>query len=47
MLRLYWKIKVNGKWTYRPIKWLDGVHEEDVIKDLFDYNQAVRPEEVE
>jgi len=47
MLRLYWKMKVNGKWTYRPIKWLDGVHEEDVIKDLFDYNQAVRPEEDE
>eukprot|EP01045_Picozoa_sp_COSAG04_P026458 COSAG04_NODE_3676_length_2613_cov_7.238663_2_plen_39_part_00 len=36
---------MNGKWTFRPIKWLDGVHEIDVINDLFHYNQAHRPEE--
>jgi hypothetical protein len=22
MARLYWKVKVNGKWTWRPVHWL-------------------------
>jgi hypothetical protein len=24
MARLYWRVKVNGKWTWRPAVMLDG-----------------------
>ena len=47
MARLYWRVKVNGKWKFTPVLFLEGVYEAEVIKELFDYNQAIRPEEDE
>jgi hypothetical protein len=29
MAKLYWRVKVNGKWTFRPVHWLA----EESIKD--------------
>ena len=33
-MKLYWRIKINGRWTYTPVIFLD--HEKDTIKELID-----------
>ena len=41
-MKLYWRLKINGKWTWRPVVWLD--HEKDSIKELIDTARIMRPD---
>ena len=43
--RLYWRLKIDGKWTWRPVKFTEKTPEEVVIQELMDYNQVEDPEE--
>ena len=47
MARLYWRVKLNGKWTFRPVKFTQEQPEQMVIAELLQYNQVVKPEEDE
>tara|TARA_B100000683_G_C12485212_1_gene552817 strand:+ start:1832 stop:1978 length:147 start_codon:yes stop_codon:yes gene_type:complete len=42
--RLYWRLKIDGKWTWRPVKYIGKKLEQDVIDELIDYNQVIDPE---
>ena len=42
--RLYWRLKINGKWTWKPVKFTEKTPEQDVIDELIDYNQVIDPE---
>jgi hypothetical protein len=47
MAKLYWRVKVNGKWSWKPVKFTEEDPEQKVIAELIQYNQVEIPEEDE
>ncbi len=43
MAKLYWRVKIDGKWTWQPVVWIDN--EKEAIKDLIDQVRILPPEE--
>ena len=41
-MKLYWRVKINGKWTFRPVIFLD--HEKDTIREMIDQHIIMKPE---
>ena len=41
MAKLYWRVKVNGKWTWRPVMWmaLTPVKEQTRTIDVFNWQR--------
>ncbi len=37
MAKLYWRIKKNGKWTWVPMKFQDGISHSDAVTEVLDY----------
>lgn len=44
MAKLYWRIKKNGKWTWKPVRgnWMTS---KEIASDLIFYSKAFDPEE--
>ena len=41
-MKLYWRIKIDGKWTFRPVVFLD--HEKDTIREMIDRHIVMKPD---
>lgn len=42
MVKLYWRVKVNRKWSWKPLvgKWMTA---DDIVRDLIAYNKCEDP----
>ncbi len=46
MAKLYWRLKLDGKWSWKPVKF-GRLSQEEVVRELIFYNKIERPEEDE
>ncbi len=42
MAKLYWRVKKDGKWTWKPVIWVED--EEDTIEELIEEGFVISPE---
>ncbi len=42
MAKLYWRVKKDGKWTWKPVIWVED--EEDTISELIEEEFIRSPE---
>ena len=44
MAKLYWRVKLNEKWTWKPLvgKWMTA---DEIVRDLIVYSKCLDPEE--
>jgi len=37
MARLYWRVKIDDKWKFVPMKFQDGISHSDAVEEVLDY----------